>query len=130
MSLTTYKQAIAETLSDIPGLQTWAYIPRSITTPAAVVMPDLLNSFYIERGTAMADRRANLVIRIYANGENQQVTEALDELIVTVCDALESAGHAWSYVRTPGVDQSTYEGQAYLCADITIDNNYFDEEVI
>lgn len=118
--ITEARQDVAEALSGIEGLQVFDYIPNRLTAPAAVVTP---GSPYVVPGQVLGELRISLNVRVFAiqATSNEVVSNALDDLIVSVCEALRAFGVV--AVSMPGIDSESYD-QTYLVSDITINTTY------
>lgn len=115
--ITQFRADVAADLAEL-GITTYDFIPESMVAPAAVITP---GSPYVVPGQVLAEVEVTLNVRVYSGaGTNEAVTQALDELIVNVLNALRSYGTP--SVGQPGIDRS-YQ-QPYLVADITISSNY------
>lgn len=118
--ITEAREDVAAALSGIEGVQVSDFIPNRLSGKALVVTP---GSPYVVPGRVLGELTVALNVRVFVpqGTSNQVVTQALDELIVSVCDALSEFGKV--FVAQPGIDSSSYD-QTYLVTDITITTNY------
>lgn len=61
-TITAVRTALAEALSTIDGLRTFATLPDNIAPPAAVVEPD--TGIFLEYGTALAGQADDIRLRV------------------------------------------------------------------
>lgn len=117
--ITEARSDVAAALGGIEGVKVFPYIPEAMSAPAAIVTP---GSPYVVPGTAMGDFEVTLNVRLFAKaGTNEVISESLDTLIVSVCEALSEFG-IW-IVERPGVDSESYSNP-YLVTDITVKTFY------
>lgn len=117
--ITEARSDIKTELENIEGLQVFDYVPSAMTAPAAVVTP---GEPYVIPGRVMGEYAIALNVRLFAKtGTNEVVTNGLDDLIVSVCEALQ--GYGVRSVSRPGVDRESYD-MPYLVTDIAINTTY------
>ena len=117
--ITEARQDVKAALEAVPGLNVYEFVPERITPPVAIVTPD---DTYVQPGRVLGEFEVGLRVRLYAKtATNKVVTQALDELIVNVVNALRDFGSV--VANAPGVDRESYE-TAYLVSDLTIKTNY------
>lgn len=114
---------VAAVLATLPGLAVHQFIPEQMEAPAAIIH---YAEPYLTPGTALGDYAVGLQVFLFMSGDNQTSTESLDELIVSVCEALRKE-FGVSAVSV-GIDRESYD-VPHLRADITINQIHFKEGI-
>lgn len=116
--LTEARDDAAAALGDIGGVKVFTFIPKAMTAPAVTIRP---GNPYVMQGTSLGDYEVTLIIRLYAAaGSNEVITTAMDDLIVSVLEALEE----WTVESVGDVAGDPDYGADYLTTDITIKSTY------
>lgn len=122
--LSEARKDVAQAIVDaVSGLPVYDHFPERLhSTKAAIVLPPA-DGTYATAGQTFGEYKVSLRVFVLTRefDKNKEVSEALDALIVSVCEALREFGTPVVGAPYP---ESSYDPTVYLASVLTINTTY------